>query len=44
MKINPYMEIMLIRIMYDRGEINEPTYKKIMQKLKKGAFKSERDK
>lgn len=44
MKINPNMETMLIQIMYDRGEINEPTYKKIMQKLKKEAFKSGRDK
>ncbi|OAA83573.1 hypothetical protein [Clostridium ljungdahlii] len=32
----------LIQIVYDRGEINELTYKKIMHKLKKEEAKNER--
>ena len=44
MQNNQNFEKALIKIMYNRGEINEATYEKIMQKLKKEAIKNERKK
>lgn len=44
MQNNPDFVMSIIQIMYDSGEINEATYKKIIEKLRREKVKDERSK